>query len=98
MPMARPTSDSLSAGASLVPSPVTATMSPRFFSICTSVNLSCGLLRASTCAVHRALSLRVREVCASGLGGGPNPQTLSDPDHTEQNIPALNHNSVRKPG
>lgn len=50
MPMARPTSDSLSAGASLVPSPVTATISPRFFSSFTSTYLSCGELRASTCA------------------------------------------------
>lgn len=50
MPMARPTSDSLSAGASLVPSPVTATISPSFFSSFTSTYLSCGELRASTCA------------------------------------------------
>ena len=50
MPMARPTSDSFRAGASLVPSPVTATMSPRFFSSCTNVNLSWGELRASTCS------------------------------------------------
>ena len=49
MPIARPTSDSFKAGASFVPSPVTATMSPRFFSSCTSVNLSWGELRASTC-------------------------------------------------
>ena len=49
MPMASPTSDSLRAGASLVPSPVTATTSPDFFSALTSVYLSVGELLASTC-------------------------------------------------
>ena len=53
MPMARPTSDSLSAGASLVPSPVTATIWPSSFSSCTSSYLSLGELRASTCARGR---------------------------------------------
>jgi hypothetical protein len=51
MPMARPTSLSLSAGASLVPSPVTATTSPSFFSVCTSTYLSRGEERASTCSL-----------------------------------------------
>lgn len=50
MPIARPTSDSFSAGASLVPSPVTATTSPILFSVCTSRYLSCGDDRASTCS------------------------------------------------
>ena len=48
--MARPTSLSLSAGASLVPSPVTATTSPCCFSSDTSVSLSSGEERASTWA------------------------------------------------
>mmetsp|Transcript_4769 Transcript_4769/g.13710 ORF Transcript_4769/g.13710 Transcript_4769/m.13710 type:complete len:201 (+) Transcript_4769:2414-3016(+) len=51
IPMARPTSDSFRAGASLVPSPVTATTSPISFSRCTSLNLSAGLLRARTWTV-----------------------------------------------
>ena len=50
MPIASPTSDSLSAGASFVPSPVTATMSPSFFSSCTRMYLSVGDERARTCA------------------------------------------------
>lgn len=55
--MARPTSDSLSAGASLVPSPVTATTSPSSRSMLTSVCLSVGEDRASTCTrTHRHLS------------------------------------------
>mmetsp|Transcript_4289 Transcript_4289/g.13718 ORF Transcript_4289/g.13718 Transcript_4289/m.13718 type:complete len:322 (-) Transcript_4289:1556-2521(-) len=49
MPMASPTWDSLSAGASLVPSPVTATISPAALSICTRWYLSLGEERASTC-------------------------------------------------
>ena len=48
MPIARPTSDSFSAGASFVPSPVTLTTSPAAFSVCTSLNLSAGLERART--------------------------------------------------
>mmetsp|Transcript_120992 Transcript_120992/g.210475 ORF Transcript_120992/g.210475 Transcript_120992/m.210475 type:complete len:256 (+) Transcript_120992:2026-2793(+) len=46
--MANPTSDSFRAGASFVPSPVTATMSPRFIRQATSTSLSVGLLRART--------------------------------------------------
>jgi hypothetical protein len=49
MPMARPTSDSLRAGASLVPSPVTATTSPCLLSSDTSTSLSSGEERARTC-------------------------------------------------
>ena len=49
MPIAKPTSLSLSAGASFVPSPVTATTSPSFFNKLTSTSLSSGELRASTC-------------------------------------------------
>jgi hypothetical protein len=49
MPMARPTSLSFRAGASLVPSPVTATTSPPSFSSLTSVSLSSGEERARTC-------------------------------------------------
>ena len=56
MPMARPTSDSLSAGASLVPSPVTATTSPSRFSVCTKMYLSRGLERASTCTRGQSAS------------------------------------------
>mmetsp|Transcript_44568 Transcript_44568/g.90989 ORF Transcript_44568/g.90989 Transcript_44568/m.90989 type:complete len:229 (+) Transcript_44568:93-779(+) len=48
MPMERPTSASLSAGPSLVPSPVTATTSPISFNRLTRTNLSSGLHRAST--------------------------------------------------
>mmetsp|Transcript_27870 Transcript_27870/g.61129 ORF Transcript_27870/g.61129 Transcript_27870/m.61129 type:complete len:322 (-) Transcript_27870:1572-2537(-) len=48
MPMARPTSLSLRAGASLVPSPVTATTSPCCFSMLTRVSLSSGEERART--------------------------------------------------
>mmetsp|Transcript_8941 Transcript_8941/g.29392 ORF Transcript_8941/g.29392 Transcript_8941/m.29392 type:complete len:331 (-) Transcript_8941:2057-3049(-) len=49
-PIERPTSDSERAGASFVPSPVTATTSPRFLSARTSSYLSCGVERASTCS------------------------------------------------
>jgi hypothetical protein len=55
MPIAKPTSLSLSAGASFVPSPVTATTSPWCFSRLTSVSLSSGDERAST---WRVSSLR----------------------------------------
>jgi len=48
MPMARPTSDSFRAGASLVPSPVTATISPMPFSVRTRTSLSAGEERART--------------------------------------------------
>ncbi|KAG0549504.1 hypothetical protein BDA96_01G261800 [Sorghum bicolor] len=48
MPMDRPTSASLSAGASLVPSPVTATTWPFCFRRCTSTSLSMGRDRAMT--------------------------------------------------
>mmetsp|Transcript_27257 Transcript_27257/g.64984 ORF Transcript_27257/g.64984 Transcript_27257/m.64984 type:complete len:264 (-) Transcript_27257:1905-2696(-) len=53
MPMERPTSASLRAGASLVPSPVTATTSPISLRRFTSVSLSCGLHRAITWRVRR---------------------------------------------
>mmetsp|Transcript_15488 Transcript_15488/g.60611 ORF Transcript_15488/g.60611 Transcript_15488/m.60611 type:complete len:321 (-) Transcript_15488:1483-2445(-) len=48
MPSAKPTSASLSAGASLVPSPVTETTSPRDFCRLHSMSLSAGEERAST--------------------------------------------------
>mmetsp|Transcript_24063 Transcript_24063/g.60481 ORF Transcript_24063/g.60481 Transcript_24063/m.60481 type:complete len:210 (+) Transcript_24063:54-683(+) len=48
MPMLSPTSASLSAGASFVPSPVTATTSPISLSLCTSTSLSSGDALAST--------------------------------------------------
>mmetsp|Transcript_4290 Transcript_4290/g.13726 ORF Transcript_4290/g.13726 Transcript_4290/m.13726 type:complete len:386 (-) Transcript_4290:3342-4499(-) len=50
IPMANPTSASLRAGASLVPSPVTATTSPISCSAPTRVCLSLGCERASTCS------------------------------------------------
>ena len=56
MPIARPMSASCSAGASLVPSPVTATISPISRSSDTSVCLSVGLLRAITRSDGSALS------------------------------------------
>lgn len=50
MPMARPMSDSCNAGASLVPSPVTATTSPNMFlKLVTNVCLSRGNDLAMTC-------------------------------------------------
>mmetsp|Transcript_5083 Transcript_5083/g.18357 ORF Transcript_5083/g.18357 Transcript_5083/m.18357 type:complete len:227 (-) Transcript_5083:84-764(-) len=49
LPMLRPTLDSLRAGASLVPSPVTATTSPCFFSSLTKISLSLGEDLARTC-------------------------------------------------
>jgi hypothetical protein len=48
IPMASPTSASFNAGASFVPSPVTATTSPSSRSRCTNVCLSIGLERART--------------------------------------------------
>mmetsp|Transcript_4355 Transcript_4355/g.13564 ORF Transcript_4355/g.13564 Transcript_4355/m.13564 type:complete len:216 (+) Transcript_4355:417-1064(+) len=54
MPIDRPTSDTLSAGASLVPSPVTATTSPISLSADTSRYLSLGVERASTCSLGSA--------------------------------------------
>lgn len=54
MPMARPMSDSCNAGASLVPSPVTATTSPNMFlRLVTNVCLSRGKDLAMTC-IHVA--------------------------------------------
>lgn len=47
-PIAIPTSALLSAGASLFPSPVTATISPAYLSPVTSKNLSLGVALAST--------------------------------------------------
>mmetsp|Transcript_30056 Transcript_30056/g.70193 ORF Transcript_30056/g.70193 Transcript_30056/m.70193 type:complete len:210 (+) Transcript_30056:1012-1641(+) len=55
MPMLSPTSASLRAGASLVPSPVTATTSPISLSLCTSTSLSRGLALASTWTPGRTL-------------------------------------------
>mmetsp|Transcript_18500 Transcript_18500/g.32068 ORF Transcript_18500/g.32068 Transcript_18500/m.32068 type:complete len:227 (-) Transcript_18500:1769-2449(-) len=52
--MANPTSANFKAGASLVPSPVTATMSPSSIRQATSTSLSVGLLRANT----RSLGMR----------------------------------------
>lgn len=49
IPMAKPTSAFLRAGASFVPSPVTATTSPNYLSPVTNVNLSSGLDLAKTC-------------------------------------------------
>mmetsp|Transcript_55282 Transcript_55282/g.115653 ORF Transcript_55282/g.115653 Transcript_55282/m.115653 type:complete len:201 (+) Transcript_55282:275-877(+) len=51
IPMDRPTSASFKAGASLVPSPVTATTSPISLRRRTMVSLSWGLHRAMTCIV-----------------------------------------------
>jgi len=48
IPMARPTSAFLSAGASFVPSPVTATTAPVFWRACTRRSLSRGSARAIT--------------------------------------------------
>ena len=49
MPIASPISASRKAGASFVPSPVTATTSCCSFRCCTSINLSQGLNLAKTC-------------------------------------------------
>jgi hypothetical protein len=54
--MAKPTSAFLRAGASLVPSPVTATMLPLYFSPVTSAYLSYGLDRANTSNLSHILS------------------------------------------
>ena len=76
MPMARPTSDSLRAGASLVPSPVTATTSPCFFNSFTKSNLSFGELRASTysidvrCQQCGQAFLEHDFLCVCGVGRG----------------------------
>mmetsp|Transcript_4308 Transcript_4308/g.10425 ORF Transcript_4308/g.10425 Transcript_4308/m.10425 type:complete len:364 (+) Transcript_4308:2245-3336(+) len=56
MPSAKPTSASLRAGASFVPSPVTATTSPSDFCRLHSVSLSVGLERASTRILTATLS------------------------------------------
>ncbi len=50
IPMENPTSAVLSAGASFVPSPVTATVSPKSFNRLTRIRLSSGLERAKTCS------------------------------------------------
>jgi len=46
IPIATPISARLRAGASLTPSPVTATISPSSFRVSTSLSLCCGLTRA----------------------------------------------------
>lgn len=56
MPMANPTSAFLSAGASFVPSPVTATTSPRYLSPVTKAYLSSGLDLAKTLKLFLSLS------------------------------------------
>mmetsp|Transcript_58777 Transcript_58777/g.120245 ORF Transcript_58777/g.120245 Transcript_58777/m.120245 type:complete len:225 (+) Transcript_58777:1048-1722(+) len=61
IPIDNPTSASLSAGASLVPSPVTATTSPISLRRRTRINLSWGLHLAMTC---RSLST---DFCSSGV-------------------------------
>mmetsp|Transcript_18343 Transcript_18343/g.31391 ORF Transcript_18343/g.31391 Transcript_18343/m.31391 type:complete len:321 (+) Transcript_18343:849-1811(+) len=75
MPMARPTSEALSAAASFVPSPVTATTSPRERSALTSVRLSSGEDRANTrmlgSIASMSASLRARKA-------GPSMAVYSD--------------------
>lgn len=56
IPIAKPTSAFFSAGASLVPSPVTATTSPLYLSPVTSAYLSSGLERAKTKSLSLILS------------------------------------------
>ena len=73
MPMARPTSDSRSAGASFVPSPVTATTSPSSFSSLTRVSLSSGDERASTL---RRGSRSCKQQQAKGLLGRGTTATI----------------------
>lgn len=57
IPIEKPTSAALSAGASLVPSPVTATVSPRRLSRVTRILLSSGEERARTCSLGRVASM-----------------------------------------
>ncbi|KAH3664530.1 hypothetical protein OGATHE_003345 [Ogataea polymorpha] len=65
IPMEKPTSASFNAGASLVPSPVTATTSPCFLKVSTNIRLSSGLDRASTQSLGtrlmRSCGLKVRK-------------------------------------
>mmetsp|Transcript_67068 Transcript_67068/g.112530 ORF Transcript_67068/g.112530 Transcript_67068/m.112530 type:complete len:442 (+) Transcript_67068:901-2226(+) len=61
--IAKPTSAIFRAGASLVPSPVTATMSPSCIRQATSTNLSVGLLRAST----RSFGMRLINLSGSSI-------------------------------
>lgn len=56
MPMAKPTSAFFNAGASFVPSPVTATTSPLYFRPVTSAYLSSGLDLANTSSLSLILS------------------------------------------
>ena len=78
MPMANPTSAFLRAGASFVPSPVTATTSPKFFNPVTKRYLSSGLDQASTlrCFLNFSNSFLLATTSASPAPGFSIPPTF----------------------
>ena len=66
--IANPTSDFFKAGASLVPSPVTATTLPNYINPVTRINLSSGVERAST-RKSRAILANISILATLGITG-----------------------------